>query len=72
MGERTARKPTTHTGDDWMSLSDAAGELSEHRQTVLKRGIKRELDVKVIAGRTFVSRASVEQFKAQKEAADAK
>lgn len=59
-------------GEDWMSLADAAQELGETRQTVLTRAVKGEVDAKHVAGRTIVSRSSVERVKQQRESAAAR
>lgn len=59
---RTASKALP-ASDPWMSLGDAARTLKTTRQTVLTRAIKGELEAKHVAGRTVVSRASVEKAK---------
>lgn len=64
---QTQARKDAEGGDDWMSLSEAAETLGEHRQTVLTRGIKGEVEIKHIAGRTIVSRASVARVREQKE-----
>lgn len=48
--------------DAWMSLVQAAKELGETRQRVLTRAVKGEVEAKYIAGRTVVSRASIERL----------
>lgn len=52
----------TDQKDPWMSLLQAAKELGETRQRVLTRAIKGEVEAKYIAGRTVVSRASIERI----------
>lgn len=59
----TARKTAAPSIDPWISLGDAARMLGETRQTVLTRAVKGEVEAKNIAGRTVVSRASVEKLK---------
>lgn len=61
----TARK-AERTGEDWISLAEAARMLGETRQTVLVRTVKGEVVAQHIAGRTFVSRASIEKLLAKK------
>jgi excisionase family DNA binding protein len=49
-------------GDDrWMSLVEAARTLAVSRQTILARAVKGELEAEHVAGRTVVSRESVER-----------
>lgn len=57
-----APRKTTPRAEAWMSLSDAARALGETRQTVLTRAVKGEVEAQHIAGRTLVSRASVEKL----------
>lgn len=47
--------------DRWMSLNEAAEVLEETRHSVLQRIVRRELEADVVAGRTVVSRESVER-----------
>lgn len=47
--------------DRWMSLVEAARVLGASRQTILARAIKGDLEAEHIAGRTVISRASVER-----------
>lgn len=54
--------------DPWMSLVAAAKQLGETRQTVLTRAIKGEVEAKHIAGRTVVSRESVDRLTPRKSA----
>lgn len=49
-----------------MSLVAAARQLGETRQTVLTRAIKGEVEAKHVAGRTVVSRASIERLTTKK------
>ncbi len=60
MAEAATRKETEGKGD-WMTLGKAAAALGTTRQTVLTRIVAGELEGKVEAGMTFVTRASVEQ-----------
>lgn len=57
----TARKPEPVADEDWISLVEAARILGESRQTVLARAVKGELVAKHVAGRTVVSRQSVDR-----------
>jgi hypothetical protein len=45
----------------WVSLVEASRLLGQSRQTILTRAVKGELEGKHIAGRTVISRASVER-----------
>lgn len=47
--------------DPWMTLVEASTALGWTRLKVLSRSIKGELEARHIAGRTLVSRASVER-----------
>jgi hypothetical protein len=60
------KKRATDDADRWVSLSVAAANLAETRQTVLTRAIKGELEAKHVAGRTVVSRASVDRLLASR------
>lgn len=66
MGAARSRKQDDD--GEWISLSSAAELLGEHRQTVLTRIVAGELEGKVVADRTIVTRASVERLRKQKEA----
>lgn len=57
--------------DPWMTLNRAGKELGESRYKVLTRTTLGELEAKHEAGRTLVSRASVERVRRQKAAAAA-
>lgn len=59
---------TTQT-DAWMSIVGAADALGESRLKVLSRAVKGELESATVAGRTVISRASVERVKAAKQVA---
>ena len=52
---------------EWMSLGEAARLLGEARQTVLKRTVKGELVAEYVAGRTVISRESVDRILAGRE-----
>ena len=56
----SARKTEPKT-DRWLSLSEAARQLGTTRHTVLARALRGELETQQVAGRTVVSRESVEQ-----------
>jgi hypothetical protein len=47
--------------DPWVSLRQAAITLGESRIAVLQRIARGELTHQIVAGRTYVSRESVEQ-----------
>ena len=51
--------------DPWMSLYKASVLLGQTRHTLLNRIIKGELEAQIIAGRTVVSRKSVEQLQGE-------
>jgi hypothetical protein len=52
-----------------MSLADAARVLGESRQGVLTRAVKGDIVAKHIAGRTVVTRESVERVRSAKAVA---
>jgi len=54
--------------EDWLTVKEAAERLGIHRQTVLNRALSGDLQTIKIAGRHFVSRASVERAVAQQGA----
>lgn len=56
---------------EWVGLVVAARELGENRQSVLVRAIKGDLEAKHVAGRTIVSRASLDRVLATKQGAKA-
>lgn len=63
----TARKTKSQPkrpADPWMTLGEAARELHTSRQTILTRAVKGEIEAQHVAGRTLVSRASVERCRA--------
>ncbi len=64
----TEGKSEAVQADPWMTLPDAAEALGEARQTVLTRTVKGELEAKHEAGRTLISRASVEKLLADRAA----
>lgn len=51
----------TPDADAWMSLVAAARVLKTSRHTVMNRALKGELEAQHIAGRTVISRESVER-----------
>lgn len=57
-----AARKKLKTDDKWMSLVEAARTLGESRQTVLMRAVKGDLEAEHIAGRTVVSRRSIERL----------
>jgi hypothetical protein len=61
-----ARKKPHPKTDEWVSLQRAAQELGEVRQTVLARAVAGELDGKAVAGRTVISRKSLNRLLAQR------
>lgn len=64
-----ARKKPAKDRDPWISLLEASRVLGESRLAVLTRSVKGEVEAQHIAGRTLVSRASVERLKARKASA---
>lgn len=58
MSDRAATEPVT---DGWMSVREAARILGIARPTVLTKALRGELVVQTVAGRTVVSRESVER-----------
>lgn len=58
----TAARKTRQSEDPWVSLVEAARMLGESRLAVLARSVKGEVEAKHIAGRTVVSRASVQRL----------
>lgn len=60
----TARKKSPKALDqsqEWLSLVAAAAALGESRFRVLQRAVKGEITARHVAGRTVVSRVSVER-----------
>jgi hypothetical protein len=53
---------TVVQSDPWMSLKEAAKALGMARQTVLTLALKGEVEAQHIAGRTVVTRESVERL----------
>jgi hypothetical protein len=69
--ERKESGPQAGTAaDEWMTLGQAARALRRHRQTVQKLGNAGALVVDVRAGLTFVTRASVDAYRAAVAAAE--
>lgn len=64
----STRKATADR-DPWMSLVAAARALDTTRQTVLTLAIKGDIEAQHVAGRTVVSRASVERVRRSKASA---
>lgn len=48
--------------EEWMTVAEAAQRLGIHRQTVLNRALAGDLVSMKLAGRHFISRASVERL----------
>lgn len=67
----TAKKGGSALDAEWVGLVVAARELGENRQSVLVRAIKGDLEAKHVAGRTIVSRASLDRVLATKKEAKA-
>lgn len=67
---RKAAPRKTAPDDPWMSLPAAARALGCARQTVLNRANRGELDSWHAAGRTLISRASVERVLAEEREAE--
>jgi hypothetical protein len=65
------RKNAEGPVDRFVSINDAAKALGESRTRVMTRIAQGQLEVEVIAGRTFITRESVSRVKAQKDAAAA-
>lgn len=61
----TARKPRIDN-EEWITLLAASRELGESRLSVLSRAVKGDIEARHVAGRTIVSRASVDRVKASK------
>lgn len=62
MSASTVRKPKAETRvDPWMSVREAARQLKMSPPAVLTRVIQGHLEAQTVAGRTFISRASVER-----------
>jgi hypothetical protein len=55
--------------DGWISLVHAAQMLGETRLKILTRAVKGEIEAQHIAGRTIVTRASVERLIANRQSA---
>lgn len=61
MASSKVRKVQQDDNDAWVSLVTASKLLGQSRQTILLRAVKGELEAQFIAGRTVISRASVER-----------
>lgn len=59
--DRKSESPTA-LQDEWVSLPHACRLLGMNRSTVLTRVVKGDIVAQHIAGRTVVSRASIEQM----------
>lgn len=69
-GPATARKAyqrINRAADPWLTPNEAAAELRISRPTVLSRIIDGTLVAEIRAGRTFISRESIERALATKE-----
>jgi hypothetical protein len=56
-----AGKPEVSTAD-WVTLPEAARMLSQSRLATLSLAVKGDIDAQHIAGRTLVSRSSIEKY----------
>lgn len=63
-----ARKHELLDDAHWMGLVAASRAIGETRLRVLTLVVKGELEAKHVAGRTIISRASVERFLAARQA----
>jgi hypothetical protein len=66
----TVGKPEVAT-EDWVTLAEAARLLNLSRFAALNLAIKGDIDAAHIAGRTVVSRSSIERHLARPETANA-
>lgn len=55
--------------EEWISLPQAARLVGETRHRMLHRAVKGEVEAKQFAGRTCISRVSVERFLKRQKAA---
>lgn len=65
--DETVDDVTSAPADPWMSLVEAARVLGESRQGILTRAVKGEVEAQHIAGRTVVSRASIDRVRRSKQ-----
>ena len=63
-----AARKTELSDTQWMSLIAASRELGETRFRVMTRALKGEVEFVHVAGRTLISRASVERLLAERVA----
>jgi excisionase family DNA binding protein len=64
MSASTLRKPAVVAqppADPWMTVREASRALGIAPPTVLNRVIQGQLEAQTVAGRTFISRASVDR-----------
>lgn len=63
-----AASKTDRLSDQWVGLPQAAAELGESRLKVLSRTVTGELEADHLAGRTVISRASLDRLLADRAA----
>lgn len=68
MAEGRKEAETTPPPEDWMTLNAAANALGISRLTILTLGYDRVFEIDRRADLTFVSRRSVEAFRAKQRA----
>lgn len=66
-----AARKNIELDDPEMSLGQAARELKTSKYLVLQSAVRGELEARVVAGRTVVSRRSVAQLKQKRARAEA-
>lgn len=62
----TARKADA-LAEKWMTLVEASRLLGETRLKILSRSVKGELEAQHLAGRTVISRESVDRILAERQ-----
>ncbi len=65
----SAARKTDYGTDGWVSLLASTKLLGESRLKVLGRTVKGELESQYIAGRTVISRESIDRLLAQRDEA---
>lgn len=69
MAERIKKPKAQLVTDDWMSVASAAKALGKSRHGVLALSIRGALVSQIAAGRTVISRESVEKLREQLQGA---
>lgn len=64
----SAASKTDLSSDQWVGLPEAAAQLGESRLKVMSRTVKGELEAQHVAGRTVISRASLDRLLAERAA----